>query len=107
MKGSPANKNLYQKIYDIVRRIPQGRVMTYGQIASQVGNCGARNVGYAMAALSPESDVPWQRVINAKGEISRRADGLGHLIQRQILEEEGVEFTEDGKVNLTKYRWSE
>lgn len=79
--------------------------MTYGQIASIVGSCGARNVGYAMSSVPFEEDVPWQRVINAKGEVSPRVDGRGHLIQRQLLEQEGIIFSENGKIDLKKYKW--
>ena len=88
-----------------MRSIPEGKVMTYGQVAKLAGGCSARNVGYAMAALPFDSGVPWQRVINAKGEVSPRVDGRGHLIQRQVLEAEGVEFSKNGKVDLAIYRW--
>lgn len=100
------SKSMYKRIYDIVRSIPAGRVMTYGQVAKLAGGCSARNVGYAMAALPFDSGVPWQRVINAKGEVSPRVDGRGHLIQRQVLEAEGVVFSKNGKVDLGIYRWT-
>ncbi len=101
-----SSKSMYRRIYDVVRRIPPGKVMTYGQVAKLAGGCSARNVGYAMAALPFDSGVPWQRVINAKGEVSPRVDGRGHLIQRQVLEAEGVVFNEKGKVDLELYRWN-
>ena len=98
----------YERIYAIVRTIPPGKVMTYGQIAKLAGRCSARNVGYAMASLSFGGDVPWQRVINAKGEISQRSGGDGESVQRQILEAEGVQFSVNGRVDLTKYRhWAD
>lgn len=93
----------YQQIYDVVRRVPKGKVATYGQIALYVDRCTPRMVGYAMAALM-EDDVPWQRIVNAQGGISPRADGDGALIQRRLLEAEGVKFSENGRIDLKKYR---
>ena len=93
----------YQQIYDVVRRVPKGKVATYGQIALYVDRCTPRMVGYAMAALM-EDDVPWQRIVNAQGGISPRADGDGALIQRRLLEAEGVKFNKNGRIDLKKYR---
>src|SRR5438045_8135665 len=92
----------YQAIYAIVRRIPRGRVATYGQIAELAGLEGhARQVGYALHVLPSRSKVPWHRVINAKGEISRRSGGGdSHELQRHMLEHEGVEFDRAGRVHL-------
>jgi len=95
----------YEHIYEAVRRIPPGKVATYGQIAKIVGRCTARMVGYAMAGLPPGSRVPWQRVINHKGEISARARGDGALRQRRLLQKEGIRFDRQGRVNLKKVRW--
>jgi len=97
--------SLYKKIYDVVRQIPPGKVATYGQIAKIVGKCTARMVGYAMAALPWGAEVPWQRVINYKGEISPRAHGNGSLRQRRLLEKERVRFDSRGRVDLKKVRW--
>ena len=96
----------YEQVYQAVRRIPPGKVATYGQIAKIVGRCTARMVGYAMAALPRETGVPWQRVINHKGEISTRSRGDGALRQRRLLQKEGVRFDSKGRVNLRKTRWS-
>ena len=96
--------DLYERIYIVVRQIPSGEVATYGQIAKLVGTT-ARQVGYAMAALPQENDVPWQRVINSKGEISLRISNDGHNYQRILLEEEGIEFDIKGKVDLNRYGW--
>lgn len=94
------------RIYSIVAKIPRGKVATYGQIASLAGiPRHARQVGYAMHALPVESNVPWQRVINAKGEVSRRKWSEAHLLQRHLLEEEGVVFDDDGRVNFKRFRW--
>lgn len=89
----------------MVRQIPPGKVATYGQIAKIVDRCTARMVGYAMAALRGRTDVPWQRVINSKGEISTRSRGDGALRQRKMLEKEGILFDPRGRVNLRKARW--
>jgi methylated-DNA-protein-cysteine methyltransferase-like protein len=93
----------YQQIYALVRKVPKGKVATYGQIAYQLDRCTPRMVGYAMAALM-EKDVPWQRIVNAQGGISPRASGDGALIQRKLLEAEGVAFNENGRIDLKKHR---
>lgn len=102
-----AREPLYQQIYAMVRRIPPGRVTTYGRIAALVGGCTARMVGYAMAALKRGTapDVPWQRVINAKGKVSVHGDGIGNAMQRDILEQEGVIFEADGRVDFERFGW--
>jgi methylated-DNA-protein-cysteine methyltransferase-like protein len=97
--------SVYERIYAAVRKVPRGKVATYGQIAKIVDRCTARMVGYAMAALRGRSDVPWQRVINAKGEISTRSGGDGAIRQRRLLEKEGVRFDPRGRVNLKRVRW--
>ena len=96
---------LYDRIYAAVRRIPKGRVSTYGRIARLVRAPGPRVVGYAMAALPAGSRVPWQRVVNHKGEISLRKGGDGELRQRRLLEAEGVHFTLRGRIDLKTYGW--
>jgi len=95
----------YERIYAIVRRIPAGRVATYGQIAAIEGRASARMVGWAMAALPAGSDVPWQRVINARGEVSERAGGGGTARQRERLAAEGVFFDRRGRVDLARAGW--
>ncbi len=99
----------YRRIYAVVRAIPEGRVATYGQVAALAGLPGhARQVGYALHALrgdGPEDDVPWQRVINAHGEVSRRSDPGPEPLQRAMLEAEGVVFNERGRVDLRRFRW--
>jgi methylated-DNA-protein-cysteine methyltransferase related protein len=96
----------YELIWKTVKKIPRGRVATYGQIAELAGLEGhARQVGYALHNLPGASDVPWHRVINAKGEISPRSAGDSHELQRMLLEAEGVGFVGD-RVDLKKYRWN-
>jgi methylated-DNA-protein-cysteine methyltransferase-like protein len=94
------------KFWAAVKRIPRGRVATYGQIAELAG-CGghARQVGYALNALPTDSGVPWHRVVNSFGEISPRSGDDSHELQRKLLEGEGVEFDEGGKIDLRKYLW--
>lgn len=105
--GVVANRdNNYSRIYAVVRRIPRGRVATYGQIAQLAGLGGhARQVGYALHSMTTERPVPWHRVINARGEISRRAEPGSEAIQRQLLEREGVRFDDTHRLELTRYRW--
>ena len=98
--------SVYQRIYEIVRGIPRGKVATYGQIAKIVGRCTPRMVGYAMAALPQGADVPWHRVVNHKGEVSPRADGFGHDVQRALLEAEGVNFSPSGRIDLKTRQWN-
>ena len=94
----------YEKIYAVVRKIPRGRVATYGQVAALAGLKGhARQVGYALHALRVSTGVPWQRVLNAQGTISLRE--AGGTSQRMLLEQEGVEFDAGGRVNLKRFRW--
>jgi len=96
----------YERIYAQVARVPSGKVATYGQIAELAGLPGhARQVGYALHALPAGSELPWHRVINAKGEVSRRAEHGWEGFQRQLLAEEGVVFDSVGRVDLKRYRW--
>ncbi|HEX9024159.1 MAG TPA: MGMT family protein [Geobacteraceae bacterium] len=97
----------YQEIYEVVSRIPAGRVATYGQVARLAGIPGhARQVGYALSALDDHSTVPWQRVVNARGMISPRSgDNSMELVQRLLLEAEGVKFEGDGRISLARFQW--
>ncbi len=97
----------YEQIYDIVRRIPQGRVATYGQVARLAGiPRQPRAVGYALSALDEHSPVPWHRVVNAVGEVSRRSEPGGmEDLQRIRLEREGVVFDAKGRVKLAEVQW--
>jgi len=99
--------NRYERIYAVVRRIPRGRVATYGQVALLAGLPGrARLVGYALAALPAGSRVAWQRVVNAQGRVSPRAGGSdSEMLQRAILVREGVRFGSNGAIALAAFRW--
>ena len=96
----------YQVIYAIIRRIPRGRVATYGQIATLAGLDGhARQVGYALHALPSGSNVPWHRVVNSFGEVSRRSDSDSDELQVELLRAEGVVFDTAGRIDLRRFRW--
>lgn len=108
---SPSDQQaFFEQVWNLVRQVPRGKLVTYGQIAQMLPPpvgveveeykvFGSRWVGAAMAACP--DDVPWQRVVNSQGKISERP---GAKRQRQLLEEEGIVFVKD-KVNLTVYRW--
>ncbi|NJN49225.1 MAG: methyltransferase [Alkalinema sp. RL_2_19] len=99
--------NSYDRIYAIVRQIPPGKVATYGQVAQLAGfDRGARLAGYALFRVAPDMDVPWQRVINAKGEISDSPFRQGSdYLQRSLLEDEGIVFDQNDRISLAQYRW--
>jgi methylated-DNA-protein-cysteine methyltransferase related protein len=99
--------SVYNRIYAIVRQIPTGKVATYGQVAELAELYGkARLVGYALYRVDKNSDIPWHRVINAKGEVSESPLRLGSdHVQRSLLEAEGIQFSPEGKIDLREYRW--
>jgi methylated-DNA-protein-cysteine methyltransferase-like protein len=107
MRARRSTPLFYRLVYRVVRRVPRGKVVTYGQVAAILGQPrGARAVGMALAALRPPllGLVPWQRVINAAGRCSHR-DGFSAAVQRDLLEREGVRFDRRGKVDLRRCRW--
>ena len=97
----------YEDFYRVVRSIPEGRVSSYGVIARLAGLPEqARQVGYALAALPHGSDVPWHRVVNARGEVSARKGGsASEKIQRLLLENEGIVFDEHGRLDMMSAAW--
>lgn len=98
--------SLRDRIYEVVCRIPYGKVATYGQVATLAGARGhARQVGYALHDLTEGAGVPWHRVINARGEISLRRSPGAEEDQRSLLEAEGVELGADGGIDLSRFRW--
>lgn len=98
---------VYAAIYDTVRRIPRGRVATYGQVAELAGlPSRARLVGQVLMSLDETTDIPWHRVINARGEVSYSPSrNGGDVLQRLRLEAEGVEFSASGKIEIELYQW--
>jgi methylated-DNA-protein-cysteine methyltransferase-like protein len=95
----------YDRIWKVVSRIPRGRVSTYGRIAALAGRPGhARLVGYALHGLPPGNDIPWHRVINARGEISFPPGSRSWREQRRLLVEEGIAFLRN-RVDLRVKGW--
>jgi len=106
-RRASAVSDSYGRIYAVVRRIPRGRVATYGQVALLAGlPRQPRLVGYAMHALPNGTDLPWHRVINAQGRVSARSgDDAGGLRQRVLLEAEGLRFDAAGRISLARHGW--
>jgi methylated-DNA-protein-cysteine methyltransferase-like protein len=107
MNDKQINDSKYrERVYEIVREIPAGRVMTYGQIAEILGEgYTPRTVGYVMHGADTK-ETPWQRVINSQGACSTGKMTVPVNLQQQILEAEGVKFNEKGRCDLNAYRWS-
>lgn len=99
--------NTYDLIYAVVRQIPYGQVATYGQVAELAGLIGKpRLVGYALYRVTDADAIPWHRVINAKGEVSQSPHRNGtDYLQQSLLEDEGIPFNAEGKLDLSTYRW--
>jgi len=95
----------YDRIYLVIRRVPRGRVATYGQVAELAKASGPRQVGYALHALPEGHDLPWHRIINAQGMISLDSAPGGANLQRALLEAEKVVFDANGRVDLKRYQW--
>ena len=98
----------HTRVYTVVRRIPYGKVSTYGRIATLLGSPRvARHVGWALAALpGTDTDVPWHRVINAQRRISFKGDLLRTAVQRELLEAEGVVFDTTERVDFSRFLWA-
>jgi methylated-DNA-protein-cysteine methyltransferase-like protein len=99
------HKSLNERIWILVRMIPFGKVSTYGQIAAIDGKITPRQAGYALAAVPHGHDIPWHRVVNSQGRISKRADGKESEEQRLLLESEGIIFSTSGSIDLDKFLW--
>jgi methylated-DNA-protein-cysteine methyltransferase-like protein len=103
--GIVDEKTYREPVYDLVRKIPAGKVMTYGQIAIILGEgYTARTIGYVMHGSDSER-VPWQRVINSQGKCSTGRLTIPVNLQQELLEAEGVVFNERGKCDLREYQW--
>ena len=102
--GDKTDHNYRERVFRIVRMIPRGLVMTYGQIAEILGEgYTPRTVGFVMHSANDKT--PWHRVINAQGGCSTRGLVLPHDKQQRMLEAEGVSFNERGRCNLQQYLW--
>lgn len=94
------------RVYACVRRIPEGRITSYGRVAAMLGRPrAARGVGYSLSHLPTETDVPWWRVVNRRGGISTSRVAGTALAQRALLEREGVEFDERGEASWERFEW--
>lgn len=100
------HKRTFEKIYDIVKQIPQGKVSTYGRIAMMAGNPRwSRVVGYALHVNPEPSEIPCHRVVNRLGLVSPAFAFGGANIQISLLEEEGITFIAEGQVDLDLHLW--
>ena len=96
--------NTFEKIYEVVKSIPKGRVATYGQVALHAGNPRwARVVGYALHVNPEPGIIPCHRVVNREGRVAPGFTFGGEGVQRQLLESEGIVFETDGRIDLEKY----
>lgn len=100
------DSDAFERIYKVVRQIPAGQVATYGQVALLAGAATPRVVGFALAAVPPGSDVPWQRVINSGGRISARREGGESPEQARLLRAEGVVLDRLGRVDFAEVAWA-
>jgi methylated-DNA-protein-cysteine methyltransferase-like protein len=98
------NSNFFEKVYDVVRKIPKGKVATYGQLAEMIGTRDARKVGFALHANS-DPKTPCHRVVNKDGRLAPNFAFDGPREQKRRLEAEGVRFTDEDHVDLEKHQW--
>lgn len=92
-----------ERVISLIQAIPPGKVMTYGQLAASAGSPrGARQVVRILHSMSRKHGLPWHRVINARGEIAFQHEGE-RFFQRELLEAEGIEFSENGRIDLKRY----
>lgn len=99
--------NTFEKIYEVVKRIPKGKVASYGTVAAIAGNPRwSRVVGYALHTNPEPTVIPCHRVVTRNGEVSKAFAFGGDNMQRLLLSEEGIEFLPDGRIDMKKYGWS-
>lgn len=98
-------KTFYESVIEIIKNIPPGGVATYGEIADYAGNRrAARQVSYILNSSWEKHNLPWHRVVNAKGSISLRKSH-GYELQKKLLKKEGIKFDKDDKIDLKKFQW--
>ena len=103
--GQPALR-FSQRVLRVVRRIPPGRVVSYGDVAALLGSPrAARGVGQALCTLADDTPVPWWRVVNRNGEISTKCTHHNANLQRMLLEAEGVRFDRAGRLDWKRWGW--
>lgn len=94
------------EVYRLVKRCPRGRIVSYGGVAAMLGKPrSARAVGKALNSLPDDSGVPWWRVVNSRGEVSIRGVEHGEILQRTLLEREGVKFGKSGRISWEHFGW--
>ncbi len=105
---APSKKNyskFSQRVIEIIKNIPKGKVSTYGQVAALAGNYQAsRQVAWILHSLSEQENLPWHRVINCDGKISLK-QGYGYENQKELLSEEGISFDGNDRIDFDKYLW--
>jgi methylated-DNA-protein-cysteine methyltransferase related protein len=102
-RKKPADDKPFERVWTIVKRVPRGRVVTYGQLSQLIdGRLTPVGVGWAIRAAA-EGSIPWQRVVNSRGGISTDRENSG--LQRALLEAEGIDFDEDGRIDLAAAGW--
>lgn len=102
-RPQPAADKPFERVWAIVKRVPRGRVVTYGQLSRMIeGRLTPVGVGWAVRA-APEGAIPWQRVVNSSGGVSTDRENPG--LQRSLLEAEGVPFDDDGRIDLGRAAW--
>ena len=100
------SKNWNKSVWHLVRKIPKGRVASYGQLAAMLGHPRrARQVGFALHQTPEELVLPWHRVINARGKISFQNNTQEYLLQKAMLQAEEVVFADDDRIDLDRFGW--
>jgi len=98
--------DINHRIWQVVASIPEGKVATYGGVAQKAGIArAARRVGQALRGLPKNTQIPWHRVVNARGRISLPEGSASHYTQRDRLESEGIPFNKKGTIDLNRYGW--
>jgi len=105
-KKNPDNDNFFERVYEIARQIPYGKVTSYGAIAKILGSArSARMVGWAMNACGGREDVPAHRVVNRKGLLTGKHHFDGTNLMQQLLESEGIKVVDNQIVDFEKHLW--
>ena len=105
-RESKTAQSFSKRVYRLVRQCPRGKVVSYGGVAALLGHPrAARGVGHALSALTDLDAVPWWRVVNRNGQISLKSSGHGAILQRKLLEAEGVTFDRRGRIDWSIYGW--
>lgn len=98
-------ESFHQRVIDIIKSIPKGKVAPYGQIAALAGDrLAARQVVRVLRSSSKKENLPWHRVVNSEGGISLKP-GSGYEVQKELLKKEGIVFKEDDSIDLKRFRW--